>query len=45
MALTRYPAMLLAPGLFDVATVNDAATQMLPRLAEAGNLLQHLSPL
>ncbi|PPJ27819.1 hypothetical protein C5E45_16400 [Nocardia nova] len=38
----QYPAILLAPGLFDVHVLNEAATQMLPRLDEAGNLLRWL---
>lgn len=36
------PAILLAPGLFDVHVLNEAATQMLPRLDKAGNLLRWL---
>lgn len=38
----QYPAILLGPGLFDVHVLNEAATQMLPRLDEAGNLLRWL---
>ncbi|MDR7171758.1 transcriptional regulator with XRE-family HTH domain [Nocardia kruczakiae] len=37
-----FPAMLLTAGLFDVAAANDAASQKLPRLLEAGNFLRWL---
>jgi hypothetical protein len=42
LAAIEHPAMLLAPGLFDVHVLNEVATQMLPRLDKAGNLLRWL---
>ncbi|WP_146100846.1 helix-turn-helix transcriptional regulator [Nocardia nova] len=42
LTATRFPAILLTAGLFDIAAANDAAVQKLPRLLEAGNFLRWL---